>query len=1097
MFEVIWGEAGVDKDILYKKIKDAAESGKKVFLFVPDQFTFEAEKLIYKTVKYPHAINTKVTTFSKISQQLLEIAGENKAYADDIVKSVIMRRVISGLSLGYYGKQAGKSGFNQLMLNVISRLRSEGISPSKLGDLMLKSDLPDSVLNKLDDIWHIYKKYDEALNAFFNDRLDDVRRAAKLSAETDFFKGTVCFFDGFDEFSGGQHLFIKSMSAKAERLVFTVTTDSPDSDDVRFRNNTRLITDFKNMSKGDIVFTECKANSISREVPMIVKSRDLWQECDWICSKIHELVNNGARYKNIAVMMPDKCYGQILEGAFKKYEIPAFIDVPQPLLNKSIVRFIVHTLQALSFETEDILRYIKSSFVRINKIIRVPEELQKEKEEIGYKYLKDGGTSEDGEKKYVLMEKKQRLEDVDIDKIENICRSYDLKKNDWLREFPEKIEKSGSYMRELEHLRSEIISPLQELSDKMQNGKGTKKTEALCDFICNQMNINSTIYSMCIIGKDEKGKNIIDKQQLDMYSSLWDDVVEVLESLYEAFKNEESIKFGDILLSDYTELVTNIFATTNIASPPQFLDTVTVGDVERSRFTDIDYLFICGVNQDVFPRNSSGNVLFTSGENEKLSRCGISIESDRETRFSAEQFRFYRCINVPRKQLFVTYSLLDEEMSTIEKSRYISDLCEMYDITEDGADSYNAEFYCRTEASAKRYLSSVFSVKSKKEEKKVLCSIVGGDGYEKTLEIGAKELETRRRISGENAKRLLLRETYSPSSLDRMNNCKFAYFCKYGLGASEELVRKTGARITGVVIHYCMESLLKEYFKSDMKDGMEQLKELSGKDDEFRDKLKGYLEKCIEDELLCSFGGGERFKFQIERLLEIVVYAAKNTVRSIVDSGFIPEEFEYDLSFDFGKVKIAGKCDRYDVSKADNKSYVRVVDYKRGKESVPMSNLYKGSDLQMFLYLFGICEKIKAEPSSVMYQPINGFETKNAEVGNLNEQAERLKIENVINHTMNGVIIEKTPEEKAREKLEKSLEEDCGEKKGGYSNSVTISSDAYESLKKYCEAYVNAMTVEAGEGVITAFPKNKDSCQYCDYRFFCGYDKDEEEENDE
>ena len=263
------------------------------------------------------------------------------------------------------------------------------------------------------------------------------------------------------------------------------------------------------------------------------------------------------------------------------------------------------------------------------------------------------------------------------------------------------------------------------------------------------------------------------------------------------------------------------------------------------------------------------------------------------------------------------------------------------------------------------------------------------------------------------------------------------------------------------------------------------------------DEYKAYLEKCIEDELLCSFGGGERFKFQIERLLEIVVYAAKNTVRSIVDSGFIPEEFEYDLSFDFGKVKIAGKCDRYDVSKADNKSYVRVVDYKRGKESVPMSNLYKGSDLQMFLYLFGICEKIKAEPSSVMYQPINGFETKNAEVGNLNEQAERLKIENVINHTMNGVIIEKTPEEKAREKLEKSLEEDCGEKKGGYSNSVTISSDAYESLKKYCEAYVNAMTVEAGEGVITAFPKNKDSCRYCDYRFFCGYDKDEEEENDE
>ena len=50
MTEIIYGAAGTGKStLMYKKIADAAESGKKVFLFVPDQFSFEAEKIIYKT----------------------------------------------------------------------------------------------------------------------------------------------------------------------------------------------------------------------------------------------------------------------------------------------------------------------------------------------------------------------------------------------------------------------------------------------------------------------------------------------------------------------------------------------------------------------------------------------------------------------------------------------------------------------------------------------------------------------------------------------------------------------------------------------------------------------------------------------------------------------------------------------------------------------------------------------------------------------------------------------------------------------------------------------------------------------------------------
>ena len=94
MTEIIYGKAGTGKStLLYQKIAAAAESGKKVFLFVPDQFSFEAEKTVYKTVKAPYGLNVTVTMFSRMAQKILQLYGETKTYADDVVKTMLMKTV--------------------------------------------------------------------------------------------------------------------------------------------------------------------------------------------------------------------------------------------------------------------------------------------------------------------------------------------------------------------------------------------------------------------------------------------------------------------------------------------------------------------------------------------------------------------------------------------------------------------------------------------------------------------------------------------------------------------------------------------------------------------------------------------------------------------------------------------------------------------------------------------------------------------------------------------------------------------------------------------------------------------------------------------
>jgi len=1069
VIEIIYGESGTGKStLLYEKIKDEVRNNKKVYLFVPDQFSFEAEKIIYKLLEsiseeIDFEPDVSVTFFSRISQKILISCGKLRTYADDVVKSLIMKRVIKKLSgaghLVYYKKQAKNRTFPKLMLNTIAELKSSGFSPSLLSTRVSECGerFSEALLDKINDICLIYREYDNALNMSFSDRYDDIRLAAEFARGNDFFKDCVCFFDGFDEFSGSQLEFIKSISEKAEKLTFTVTTDSLDSNNVRFLAATKLIGRLKEMSGGSILSEGLKEKYRNPELSAVVKAKDLWQEADWISSQIHELVAEGYRYRDISVAMPDKSYAQILGSAFKKYEIPAFIDIPEPLLNKSAVRFIIYTLQALSFETDDILRYLKSGFVR--------------------------GTDE----------KKRVIKDTETDRLEQLSRQYDLKKKDWLNKFPEGIEfkdKEGNITEVYEPLRAEIIEPLKKLSKAMEEPNGAKKTAALCEFICKEMDITKTIQSFYRDRSEESGDPITYKQKQDEYCSVWDDVVEIFESVYEALKND------DISLSDYTELITDIFATTNIAHPPKYLDAVTVGDIERSRFGKTKVAFLCGVNQGVFPRSAGNTSIFTGSETEQLFENGISVGSDRASRYCGEQFKFYRIINLPEERLFVTYSALNEEIKPIYKSAYVDDLCEKFGVEERGADEFGAEFYCRTKASARRYLSSIYSARAKAEEKDALKKTIEDADYAEILRQAAKDPSERHIISEKNAQTLLKKSSYSPSAIDMLNSCKFKFFCGRGLYLSEALKRETGARIAGDVVHHCLERLLTEYFKNDdfsKEEGRKKLEALT--DEELRKIIDDYIEKYNEEKLLGGFGGGERFNYQIKRLSETAFLAAKNVRLGIIEGGFIPEKFEHELDFDFGKIKIAGKCDRFDVFAKDDEKYVRVIDYKHGKDELPLKEIYNGNELQMLIYLFGLCEKLDAKPASVQYQPIGSYSMKNVSGADIAENIRQIELENAVSHAANGIIVKDTPAEDEKNKLEEYYSKTYGGTDTGYSKSAVLTKDDFESLGKYCKAYVNAIAMEASAGMISAVPKEDSACNYCDYKMICGHDKDEEDDN--
>ncbi len=1031
MLQILYGEAGTGKStLLYKKIREDAERGRRVFLFIPDQFSFEAEKIVCKTIGYPTAGNVSVTMFSRAAQKLLHLYGETKAYADDTAKLLMMTRALNTLAaqgrLLYYRRQMKKTGFANFALDLIAQLRGAGLTPSALRGAVGEGGerISGMLLDKLNDICEIYTEYDALLSVSFDDRLDDVRRAAELIAGSSEFADSSCYFDGFDDFSGSQLVFIRALMQKAERTVFTVTTDSPNTEKRHFLSGAHLIARLRELSGGEtelIRLTERYRGGCAGE---LVKARDPWQECDWICARIRSLLDEGYRCREIAVLIPKPVYAEILGSAMKKYEIPFFADIPEPLLHKSIVRFAIDALRALSFETEDLLRYVKSGFVRHS-----------------------GG---------------QTISNLQTDSLERICRKYDVRKRDWLRPFPEKMDSDGS----AEALRKSVVDPLRKLKRAFENADGAQMTAALCDFLCKDMDMDRTIHMLCIRGREPDGRLIVDKKKMDLYSSLWDDMITVFESAYEALRGYR------LSLAEYTDILTGIFASTQVAKPPQVLDAVTVGDVERSRFRRVRAVFLCGFNQGVFPRPPKSAGAFSGSETQLLAECGITVGADRAARYASELFLLYRCVCLPEERLFITIPALSDTFSELSPSPYLEELSKRFGADIRGADEYGAAFYCRSRPSARRYLAGIYADPKRLAEWEAILAALGEDRI-----FERRQDPERHRLSAEHAALLLSPESYSPTAISSMNSCKFQYFCTYGLGLREEEERSVNAMLSGSVVHFCLEQLFRRF---------ERRKFLELSDEQLRRHTAESVRKYREEVFFGDFGAAERFSYQLSKLSELAARSASRIRDAMKLSGFYPVSPEREVSFRFGDIQIRGICDRLDLLKRDGETYLRVVDYKRGKKELPLESVYNGENLQMLLYLFGLCEEYGARPSSVLYQPIGQDELSeitgsDREIGALEQRRK-----NERTHAAGGVMLEESPEREETAALNEYYADVYGKTRYGYSSPQILSAAGFSGLKAYCKAYVNALAMQTKGGMASACPLKEESCGFCDYRLFCG-----------
>ena len=192
----------------------------------------------------------------------------------------------------------------------------------------------------------------------------------------------------------------------------------------------------------------------------------------------------------------------------------------------------------------------------------------------------------------------------------------------------------------------------------------------------------------------------------------------------------------------------------------------------------------------------------------------------------------------------------------------------------------------------------------------------------------------------------------SVSSLEKYQNCNYAYFIERGLKVRELESFTMDNRIMGTLQHAIVETFVPQ-------------KRLVP-----QDEVDAYLQP-IFDSLLPLFPQREDYVLTLkEQMVERFTQRLQDIYYSIQDGIMQPSHFEYEVSalIDVQPYPIAlrGIIDRIDTSN----DYLRIVDYKSSSKELKDGHFEEGLQLQLLTYLMVASDLLNKRPYGAYYQSV-------------------------------------------------------------------------------------------------------------------------------
>lgn len=941
---ILIGRAGSGKTArILAEIGAAARRGEgRQLLFVPELFSHAFERRLAQATGNAAGRTAEVLSFTRFA---LRVFAETGGLADRSLTAAgrlltlyeAIRRTDAGL--GPYRGLADRPAMAREVLRVLDELQTCAVRPEGLfeaaGQVREEEDDP-ALADKLTDLAQIYTAYDRLCAESLPDPRAAIDRLADELPKSAILKDTSIYIDAFASFTVQELRVIDRLLESGAPLTVCVTCDRAQPEvfvsgcktvsmltrmAARHGQKTEIVEctaeharphDLALLERDGLLPGGAPAPSDGKSV-RIVRAANPFEECTHAAAFIRRTVREtGARWRDFAVTMrTGEDYAAALEMAMAHYDVPIYLSAKSDLLQKPPLALVTGALNAVTggLRAEDVLGCLKTGLCAL-----APDE---------------------------------------IDRLENYAYTWGARGAAWERAWTAHPDGFGlafddaarAALAELNELRARMIAPFTALRAALKAAETAGGcVRALYDFL-EAEGVPDAVAARA--GAHEAAGRL---QLADEYRQLWEIVVGALEEVVWVC--------GDAPLSAarFAELLPLVLGEYDVGTIPVSLDRVTCGEIGRVCAQPVKYLIVLGCNDGVLPKAPAPAAVLTEQDRLTLDNVGVHLQAFGAERMLMEQETIYKALACPTECLLLSCHAADAAGKEARPSyllrQFAARLPGLPDEAVDPArDCLEAERPARELACTGRESADPAA-------RAAYRHYIGDAALRRALDAPRARgpLTERATIDGLFGQRISL----TASRADAYRSCPFAYFMDYGLRARARKPAAFAAPETGTFIHFVLENVLREVNERP-----------EGADIPDADALRimrRYIRQYIADYL----GGLEdktpRFRYLFGRLCRNMEAIVRSVLAELRASDFAPIDYELDFSRAGDlppvtcregdvEVSLSGKVDRVDGYIKNGRLYIRVMDYKSGKKSFSLSDIWYGLNMQLIIYLYALQQK--------------------------------------------------------------------------------------------------------------------------------------------
>lgn len=928
--------------------------GESVLIVVPDQIGMNTMKRVISRSENKGAFNMEVVGFKRLGYMLMDELGQQlPEVLEDFGKTMLIRKAAGEVrdELTLYGKSVDKLGFIDLAKSLMSETLQYDIDIEKLEaiseNLLNSEDLEDKVLHdKISDMICIFKQFMKNMEGLEEEIVlseDLMSVIASAISKSKIIKQSTVAFDGFTGFTPSQLKVVRAIYANAKNVYHGFTIDKSSASKSKVlehelfyltRSNIDELKSSWNLIKGnDDIQTVLLDGKYKKSVNIanieenlfrypyksnelvddnsveILRFESIPSEVEGAARTIRKLISTGYRYRDIAICCGNlEGYERYFDDVMNRFEIPYQIDFKKPLVNNPYINAVLGFI--------DIVR-TNFSFDSV------------------FMVLKSGVFSD--------------IQMDEIEQLENYCMKRNIRGlSAWKKEFAEDVE----------FTRKKFIEKITPFVDVTRSKKSTVASIVdslitLIETLDLENNIEAKVEELIAIKEYSNAKNL---EKAYFY------VLEALEKMKKLLGTEK------ISLDEFLKILAVGVSDLSWVNIPLRLDSVIIGDITRSRYSNVKVMILVGATDNIIPSTGVSATIINDREKERLEAKGLKLApTDKQNSFF-EQFYLYSVLSVATDKLYVTYAMVNEVGETIRPAYIVGRLKNLLlGLTE--KDYFNDEIYLETKNSLSYKLAGeigklraidVESILGFKNELEILAGI-----DERKLDIlrsAVNYSNIPERLRDAALEYLKVKTLgLSVTEAEKFANCHYAHFLSYVLGLRERENGEVDSRQFGNIIHAAFDKVF-AYARNEQDNNWEAVT---------TEDIKEIVSESVDNALIEDIGvssidelcGSDQYLR--ETINRVAVNSILNIKQNLIESGFKPKFTEKginkQISTKDGILNIKGIIDRADIKvNSDDTIELRVVDYKTGKKTLKLNEVYDGLNLQLAIYA-GVIKEIVEE----------------------------------------------------------------------------------------------------------------------------------------